>query len=338
VRSPYAWDPHIATWTALIVSMAAISFLHLRSTDPDRMTSRWTRREIIVLVTAWGAAAVALTWPLADLAAHWSLTALVTQRLILTLAIPPLVLLGLPYDALERLTRPAGVDALFDWCRRPAVAILVFTAVAVGSMTTPLVEAQASSSIVRGVLDGLIVAAGFVLWLPVIGRAPGILRLKPIGRFSYLVAQAVIPAFLSFVYIFAHRPLYNAFARSHLAIGLRPLNDQQISGFVSKLTMLFVLLTVGAVVLARAERSDDEFGDSEPLLWADVERQFERAVRRGDRNESSKGDRSESNRADDRSSEGLGGKPTEGPGEGPTEGPGEGPTDGPGEGPDLAEP
>ena len=101
-------------------------------------------------------------------------------------------------------------------------------------------------------------------------------------RFGYLVAQAVIPAFLSFIYIFSRHPLYPEFSRSHAAIGLRPLTDQQVAGFVSKLTMLLVLLSVGAVVLARASRSDDESTEG-PLVWADVERQFERVDRRGRR-------------------------------------------------------
>jgi hypothetical protein len=70
-----------------------------------------------------------------------------------------------------------------------------------------------------------------------------------------------------------------------MAIGLRPLNDQQVAGFVSKLTMLFTLLTVGAVVLARASRNEDELGENDPLVWADVERQFERVDRRGIRPE-----------------------------------------------------
>ena len=100
-------------------------------------------------------------------------------------------------------------------------------------------------------------------------------------RFGYLVFQAVVPAFLSFIFIFSRHPLYTEFARSHAAIGLGPLNDQQIAGFVSKLSMLFVLLTVGAVVLARAPVTEEEFGRDDPLVWADVERQFERADRQG---------------------------------------------------------
>ncbi len=227
---------------------------------------------------ACAASVVALTWPLADLAAHWSLIALVTQRLTLLMAVAPLLLLGLPYDLIQWLTRPAPVDAVLVRLQRPMVAIIAVTVLAIGSMTPAMVRVQASSPLARGLLDLAIVVAGLVLWMPVLGRIPGFTRPQPAMRFGYLVAQAVVPAFLSFIYIFSRHPLYPEFARSHAATGLRPLNDQQIAGFVSKLTMLFVLLIVGAVVLARAPRSDDEIDTSETLVWGDVERQFERVV------------------------------------------------------------
>ncbi len=229
---------------------------------------------------ALAAALVALTWPLADLAAHWSLAALVTQRLILLLVVAPLLLLGVPYDVLRWVSRPAIVDGALTRLQRPAVAVVTVTVVVVGSMTPSLVRAQSRSLVARGALDLAIVVAGLVLWLPVLGRVPGILRLRPIVRFCYLVVQAVVPGFLSFIYIFSTHPLYPEFAKSHAAIGLRPLNDQQIAGFISKLTLLLVLLSVGGVVLARAPVSEEEFGAQDPLVWADVERQFERVDRR----------------------------------------------------------
>jgi cytochrome c oxidase assembly factor CtaG len=192
-----------------------------------------------------------------------------------------MLLLGLPYDVIQWLTRPAAVDAALLRLHRPPVAIITVTVIVVGSMAPAMVRAQSSSPLARGLLMGLIVLAGLILWIPVLGRIPGIPRLKPVVRFGYLVAQAVAPAFLSFIFIFSRHPLYGAFARSHAAIGLRPLTDQQIAGFVSKLSMLFVLLTVGAVVLARAPMAEEEFSRDDPLVWADVEREFERADRAG---------------------------------------------------------
>ena len=100
-------------------------------------------------------------------------------------------------------------------------------------------------------------------------------------RFGYLAAQAVVPAFLSFILILAPHPLYPAFAGSKAAIDLRPLNDQQIAGFVSKLTMLIVLLTVGGIGLVKTPTSEDDGHGDGQLVWADVQREFERADRRG---------------------------------------------------------
>ena len=229
---------------------------------------------------------IALGWPLGDLAAHWSLSALVLQRVLLVLAVAPLLLRGLPYDLLRWLTRPAPVDAALTGLARPPVAVAFVTVVLVGSMLPAAVALQASSAVGRGLLAAAVLVAGLVLWIPVLGRIPGIRRPRPVVRFAYLVAQAVVPGFLSFLYILSTRPLYPAFAHSASAIGLRPLNDQQVAGFLSKLSMLLVLLSVGAVVLARAPDTDDEFGPEDPLVWADVER----AVRAG-RSESGAGGR-----------------------------------------------
>jgi cytochrome c oxidase assembly factor CtaG len=275
----YTWDPHLIAWGVLIVAGGLVVGGHRRLLRSMERPIVWTRRQMAAFAGACGCLVVALTWPVADLAAHWALTALVAQRMILILAVAPLLLLGLPYDVLLWLTRSALLDALLLRLRKPQVAIVTVTVILVASMTPFLVRAQSTSALVRAATDLAMVGAGLVLWIPVLGRIPGILRLKPVVRFGYLAAQAVVPAFLSFILIFSIHPLYGTFARSRSAIGLRPLVDQQIAGFVSKLCMLIVLLSVGAVVLTRTPLSDEEFGRDDPLLWADVERHFQRADR-----------------------------------------------------------
>jgi cytochrome c oxidase assembly factor CtaG len=281
---PYEWDFHLTTWLVLVIAVSLVILGHRRLFRTSAHPIRWTRHDIWMFTAACGACIIALTWPVADLAAHWSLTALVIQRLILILAVAPLLLLGLPYDVLERITRPALVDAALNRCRRPATAIGLVTFLIVGSMVPPVVEAQASSPALRGLFAVTTLVAGLVLWIPVLGRVPGIPRLRPLARFGYLAAQAVVPAFLAFALILAPHPLYAAFAGSKAAVDLRPLNDQQIAGFVSKLTMLIVLLTVGALGLSKTKLSDEDAGLDEKLVWGDVQRQFERADRRTTRN------------------------------------------------------
>ena len=275
---PLGWDVHAATWAILAVAVSLTVMGHRRLLRSSSRPIHWSRHQIEFFAGACATLALALTWPVADLAAHWSLTVLVTQRMILVLAVAPLLLLGLPHDILEWATRPPTVDAILIRLRRPPVAIVTVTVLLVGSMAPALVRAQASSPWARGLLFVAMVIAGLVLWFPVLGRVPGIPRLKPMVRFGYLAAQGVVPAFLSFVLILAPHPLYGTFARSRTAIGLRPLNDQQIAGFVSKLTMLIVLLTVGAAFLLH---TDEESTPDDPMVWADVQRQFERVDRKG---------------------------------------------------------
>jgi cytochrome c oxidase assembly factor CtaG len=275
---PLGWDFHAITWAILVVAVAATVLVHRHLLRSRERPIRWSRHQEARFALAIGSLAVALTWPVADLAAHWSLTALMLQRLLLVLVTAPMLLLGLPHDFLEWATRPALVDAALVRLSRPPVAIITVTVLLVGSMAPVLVEAQASSPLVRGLLAVVVLVAGLVLWLPVLGRVPGIPRLRPIVRFGYLAAQAVVPAFLSFVLILAPHPLYRTYSGSRLAIHLRPLNDQQIAGFVSKLGMLLVLLAVGTFFLLR---TDEELSADDPLVWADVQRQFERADRGG---------------------------------------------------------
>ncbi len=280
---PLAWQPHPALWAVLAVLSAAVVLGHRRLQRGEARREVWPRADVIRFFGAVAGAGIALGWPLGDLAAHWSLSALVAQRVLLVLAVAPLLLRGLPFDLLRWLTRPPPIDAALTGLARPPVAVAFVTVVLVGSMLPAAVSLQARSAVGRGLLAAAVIGAGLVLWIPVLGRIPGIRRPRPVVRFVYLVAQAVIPGFLSFLYILSTRPLYPVFAHSASAVGLRPLNDQQVAGFLSKLSMLLVLLSVGAVVLARAPNTDDEFGPDEPLVWADVERQFERADRRAGR-------------------------------------------------------
>jgi len=279
VPGPYSWEPHIGAWAATVAGAGLVVVAHRRLQYASGERAAWGHRRMGCFAVACVGLVLALTWPVADLAAHWSLTMLVVQRLLLLLLVAPMLWLGLPDDVLRRLTRPPIVDTLLGVVQRPPVAVAVVTAASVGSMTPALVRAQATSVVARGCIDVAILLAGLVLWVPVIGRLPGTPRPKPVVRFGYLVFQAVVPAFLSFIYIFSRHPLYDTFSGSWTALGIRPLTDQQVAGFVSKLTMLFVLLTVGSVVLSRASRADDELLD-EPLVWADVERAFERVDRR----------------------------------------------------------
>jgi len=271
--SPWSFHLHLFTW--LVVGGAALAYF-----VASRRAGGASRRQALSAVAALVLALVALTWPLADLATQSSLTALVVQRLLLVLGIPPLLMTGLPARLVARLTRPPAVDWVVRRCARPSIAVAVVTVIAVATLTTPAVEAQASSGWARIGLDTALLLAGVVLWTPVLSELPGTDRPSALGRAGYLIIQSIVPSFLAIVWIFARRPLYPHFAVGPNLLGVSPVLDQQLAGFVAKFATITVLWTVAFVSLSRAQRAISTGRDPDPLRWSDVERHFERAERR----------------------------------------------------------
>jgi cytochrome c oxidase assembly factor CtaG len=280
VTGPFSFHLHPAAWLAV----AAVGLIYVAAVRRVAHTARPgtapTRRQWWYLAGGLLSLGLALTWPLADLAAHWSLTALLVQRLLLILAAAPLLLLAVPSAVLAAVTKPAPLDRTLEFLTRPVVAVGLFTVIAVGTLFTPVVAAQSSSGVVRGVVDAALLFGGGVLWGPVLRHIPGASRPSPVGLAAYLFVQSIVPGFPSVIYVFARHPLYPAFAHVHAALGLSPVADQQLAGVVAKVATLPVLWSVAWLALSRAARDDAQGADTAVLTWAEVERQLERAERR----------------------------------------------------------
>ncbi|MHB8439830.1 MAG: cytochrome c oxidase assembly protein [Acidimicrobiales bacterium] len=279
--SPWAFDPHVVLWCVLAAIGAAYGTTTRGRPGPDGAPHPFeaSRRQRLQFCAAAVSLAVALSWPVADLAAHWSLTALIVQRLLLVLVCAPLLLLATPVPILARLTRPALVDGAVDFVTRPAAAIVIFMIVVIGTLSGPAMHAQSTWPGARAGFDVLLLFAGFVLWTPVFDRVPGARRASPVGRAVYLIVQSVLPNFPSFIFVFAHHPLYSAYLHSHLAIGISPVNDQQVAGIVAKVGTLPVMWSAAWRSLSRAARAEQLGVDAQPLQWADVARELERTER-----------------------------------------------------------
>ena len=274
---PFNWHLDIF-WTLAIPALAVAYFVATREEG-----CRPTRRQRRFFVFGVVALLVALMWPLGDIAAHWSLLALVLQRLLLTLAVPPLLVTGTPRPIIVRLTRPVAVDTVLRLVVKPVPAVGIVTVVAVGTLTTGLVSVAAGSEVARVVIQIVVLSSGFVLWAPVLTELPGRHPLSAMGRAGYLIVQSIVPSFLSVVWIFARRPLYASYDHHGRVLGMSPVLDQQLAGFLAKLSTIAVLWTVAFTLITRSQVTMGTDEDPEPLIWSDVEREIERADRRDQR-------------------------------------------------------
>jgi cytochrome c oxidase assembly factor CtaG len=271
---PFDWHFDLF-WTLAIPALFAVYLVATRRGD-----RRASRRQRVFFTLGVVALLVAFMWPLGGLAAHWSLLALVLQRLLLMLAVPPLLVAGTPRPILVRLTRPAAVDAVLRVIVKPVPAVCIVTAVAVGTLTTGVVTLAANSDVARVVIQIVVLLSGFVLWAPVLTELPGAQPLSAFGRGGYLIVQSIVPSFLSVVWIFARRSLYASYDHKGTFLGMSPVLDQQLAGFLAKLCTIAVLWSVAFTLMTRSQVATEAGNDTEPLLWSDVEREIERADRR----------------------------------------------------------
>ena len=276
----FTWGDPLVHLTPIVLVVGLVAW-HLEATSHESF--RASRRQRIEFGAGSLCLLVALSWPLADLAGSTSLLAVVLQRQLLFLGAAPLLLLGTPSSVTARLTRPAPVDWAASRLARPVPAVAA-TTVLLGVTALPFsVSASGSNGAIRAATLGLVLFAGFILWLPVIERVPAVPHLRPMTKGGYLLAQSIAPTFLSFAWILALHPLYGSLHGQRAALGISPLTDQQLSGYLAKLGTFGVLWIV-AYVLFTTQPEENPL-DSPTLHWVDVQRALERADRRDRRAE-----------------------------------------------------
>ncbi|MDA8391436.1 MAG: cytochrome c oxidase assembly protein [Actinomycetota bacterium] len=280
--SPWAWHWHPVAW--VLIATSAVGYCQLLFGLP---VGRWKRalgQPTTGQVTCFGlglaSVATAVTWPVADLAQHWSLLARMVQQLLLVLVSAPLLLLGIPRSAYASATRNRLVDTGLRAITRPVPAALIFSTVALGCLSPDVVDAQAHSWLLDAAVEVALCLAGLVMWLPVLRLLPDGRHLSIGGRMGYLFVISILPNFPALLFIFAQHPFYAVYADHSGLFGLSPLADQQVAGAVTKLAGILVLWGTAALIWVRGEKAQNAGLDPDPLTWNDVQRELERAERR----------------------------------------------------------
>ncbi len=261
---PFRW--HVIELLLIVASATGLT----RVIGPGRR-----RRRAFCAVATF---ALATLWPIGDLAASVSLTVATVQRLIIMLLVAPLLLLSLPVSTMAQLTRPLGVDAFTRRLAHPGIAIAVVTVVGTATLSTPCIDWGARSSLGRAVVLLVVLLVGVVLWLPALGLVPGARHLSPMARAGYVFVSSLVVTSLSFVWIFARRPLYPALHHQMAILHVTALFDQQLAGFVSKFGAYAPMWAIAFVLFSRAEEEGAALEET-PLHWADVERELLRSDR-----------------------------------------------------------
>ena len=175
---------------------------------------------------------VSLNGPLHDLSDVFLFSAHMVQHLLLSLLMPPLLLMGTPGWLLRPLLRYPAVNGIAHALTKPIRCFIIFNVVIAAWHLPPLYNTAMEHHPVHIVQHLTFMAASMLMWWPFLSPLPELPRLSYPGQMLYCFLM-VIPMSIVAIYIaMADHVLYPAYSIAPRVWGLTPMSDQQIGGLI----------------------------------------------------------------------------------------------------------
>lgn len=242
---------------------------------------------------------LASDWPMHDISEEYLYSVHMVQHLLITLVVPPLLLLAIP-EWLARLVVSSDGES-GTWVRRwsrPVVAGLLFNVIVAFTHLTWVVNTSIEVGLFHYFVHLVVFVSALLMWQPVVSPLPE-LRVTPPGQVIYLFLMSVLPTVPGAFLTFAEGALYEVYDHDVRLWGLDITSDQQGAGLIMKLgggTYLWIIIafvffrwagksedrTQGTIV--RRRTSDDDGRPVSELTYEQVQQAFESSPPAGDRN------------------------------------------------------
>jgi len=214
---------------------------------------------------------VASSWPLHDLAERFLLSVHMVQHTLISLAAPPMLLMGMPAWLLRRLISPRAIRAAVAQLTRPFIALVLFNTVIVVTHWPLLLNGMLRHHPWHFVGHLALFGSAACMWWAVISPLPEMPTLSYPGRMLYLFLQSIVPTVPASFLTFGSKPLYAFYTTVPRIWGWSALTDQTIAGLIMKLVGGAILWAGIAVIFFKWYRVE-QHGDWDELRWRDVER------------------------------------------------------------------
>jgi putative membrane protein len=199
---------------------------------------------------------LALASPLDGLADGYLFSAHMLQHMLLTMVLPPLLLMGTPGWLLRPALRSPLVAAPARLLTQPVPAFLVFNLLYAFAHFPVVYSLTLENQAVHVGSHLLFMAVGVATWWPILSPLPELPRLPAPGQMLYLCLQTIPGALVGALITLSEAPLYRVYAQAPRVTWLSPLEDQQLAGLLMWLgsaTIIFAALTIVFFVWARRE-------------------------------------------------------------------------------------
>jgi putative membrane protein len=189
------------------------------------------------------------------------------QHLILTLAMPPLMILGVPGWMLRPLLRNPVLGPIARKITKPAWCFVIFN-LAIALWHLPMFYNAAMANHNIHIVEHLIfMAAAVLMWWPLTSQLPELPRLPYPGQLLYCFLMS-LPMSVVAVYItLADHVLYPAYANAPRVFSLSPLEDQMLGGLIMWVPGGLIFAIIMSVVFFKWSASGEDTSAGAQVDW-----------------------------------------------------------------------
>ena len=249
----WRWSIHPST----VIGIAALGALYIWGSV--RLRQQPTTSQKIFFAAGLLVIFASLNGPIHDLSDDYLFSAHMVQHLLLTLAVPPLLLAGTPGWLLRPVLSPKYVAPIVRRLTRAPMAFVLFNLTIAVWHLPPFYNAAMANHSLHIVEHLTFMAAAVLMWWPLLSQLPEFPRLAYPGQMLYSFLMS-IPMSIVAVYIaMADHVLYPAYSAAPRILPLTPLEDQLLGALIMWIPGGLIFMIIMTVVFfkwnARGEDS-----------------------------------------------------------------------------------
>ena len=249
----WRWSVHPST----AIGIAALGALYAWAAH--RLKRQPTATQKLFFFSGLVVMFASLNGPIHDLSDDYLFSAHMIQHLLLTLAMPPLLLAGTPGWMLRPLLAHRYVAPLARFFTRAPIAFATFNTVIAAWHLPVLYNLAMAHHDIHIVEHLMFMVAAVLMWWPLLSQLPEFPRLAYPGQMLYSFLMS-IPMSIVAVYIaMSDHVLYPAYAAAPRVLPLSPLEDQLLGALIMWIPGGIIFMIIMSVVFykwnARGEDS-----------------------------------------------------------------------------------
>jgi putative membrane protein len=237
----WRWSIHPST----VIGIAALGAIYAWAAH--RLQRQPTTAQKIYFVSGLLVMFGSLNGPVHDLSDDYLFSAHMVQHLLLTLAMPPLLLAGVPGWMLRRPLSTRFIAPAARLFTRAPIAFVAFNLVIAVWHLPPFYNAAMANHNIHIVEHLMFMIAAVLMWWPLMSQVPELPRLAYPGQMLYSFLMSIPMSIVAIYIAMSDHVLYPAYAAAPRVFALSPLEDQLLGALIMWIPggiIFYIIMTV----------------------------------------------------------------------------------------------